>query len=54
MKITTLLFLVLFGTSTFASNDKRFSMDGKDLSALLIGSGHARPYDGGKHLSWCD
>lgn len=29
-------------------------MDGKDLSALLISSGHARPYDGGKRLGWCD
>ncbi len=29
-------------------------LDGKDLSTLLINSGHARPYHGGKRLSWCD
>lgn len=29
-------------------------VDGKDLSALLIQSGHARPYAGGKRSGWCD
>lgn len=29
-------------------------MDGEDLSTLLIRSGHARPYDGGKRRGWCE
>lgn len=28
-------------------------IDGKSLSAMLISSNHARPYDGGKKSSWC-
>lgn len=28
-------------------------LDGKSLSAMLISSNHARPYDGGKKSSWC-
>lgn len=28
-------------------------LDGKSLKNLLIASGYARPYDGGKKASWC-
>lgn len=28
-------------------------LDGQSLSALLIKTGHGRPYDGGKRGSWC-
>ena len=26
---------------------------GADLAARMIAAGYARPYDGGKRLSWC-
>ncbi len=29
-------------------------VDGKSLAALLISSGLARPYDGGKREGWCE
>ena len=29
-------------------------IDGKNLADSLIKAGHARGYDGGKRLSWCD
>ena len=29
-------------------------VDGKNLGQLLIKSGHARPYNGGSRLGWCD
>ena len=29
-------------------------VDGRSLSELLIQEGHARPYDGGKRLGWCN
>ena len=29
-------------------------VDGKNLADGLIRSGHARPYDGGKRLRWCE
>jgi len=29
-------------------------IDGKSLAKGLISSGHARPYDGSKRLSWCN
>ena len=29
-------------------------VDGVSLSELLIRTGHARPYDGGKRAGWCD
>lgn len=28
-------------------------LDGKSLKKMLLESGHARPYDGGKKASWC-
>lgn len=28
--------------------------DGRDLAALLVAAGLARPYDGGKRQGWCD
>ena len=28
-------------------------LDGKSLKRMLLESGHARPYDGGKKASWC-
>ena len=31
----------------------RVTADGKDVSGLMIQSGFARPYDGGKRESWC-
>jgi len=29
-------------------------LDGKSLKKMLIESGHARPYNGGKKASWCN
>jgi len=29
-------------------------LDGKSLASLLISTGHARPYDGGKRAGWCE
>lgn len=29
-------------------------VDGKNLADSLIKAGHARAYDGGKRLSWCE
>jgi len=29
-------------------------LDGKSLKRMLIETGHARPYDGGKKASWCN
>ncbi len=29
-------------------------IDGKSLADLLISTGHARPYDGGKRGGWCE
>ena len=29
-------------------------INGQRLSEMLIANGHARPYDGGKKVSWCD
>lgn len=28
--------------------------DGRDLAAVLVAAGLARPYDGGKRQGWCD
>ena len=29
-------------------------LDGRSLSAVLIATGHGRPYSGGRRGSWCD
>lgn len=30
------------------------TVDGRDVAAILITEGLARPYDGGRRLPWCD
>ncbi len=30
------------------------TVDGRDVAAILISEGLARPYDGGRRLPWCD
>lgn len=32
----------------------RITVDGEDLGQMLLDRGHARPYDGGQRLSWCE
>lgn len=31
----------------------RLTVDGRDVAAVMISQGHARPYDGGKRQGWC-
>ena len=34
--------------------DVTLARDGSDLATLMIASGYARPYSGGRRSSWCD
>lgn len=46
-------FTVLPGQDKYNRGLARMSIQGKDLGAILITEGLARPYQGGKRLGWC-
>lgn len=46
-------FTVLPGRDKYNRGLARMSIQGKDLGAILINEGLARPYQDGKRLGWC-
>lgn len=43
----------LGGSDRYGRRLARLSLDGRDVAGPMIAEGLARPYDGGRRLSWC-